>query len=34
MEEMSSRLPGTLSSDLDGTYEMPDGPRGMLLGAA
>jgi hypothetical protein len=28
---MSTRLPGTVSSDLDATYAIPDGPRGMLL---
>ena len=32
MEETSTRLPGTVSSDLDATYAIPDGPRGMLLG--
>ena len=31
MEEMSTRLPGTVSSDLDAMYGIPDGPRGMLL---
>ena len=31
MEEMSTRLPGTVSSDLDLMYAIPDPTRGMLL---
>jgi hypothetical protein len=31
MEETSTRLPGTASSDLDATYTIPDDPRGMIL---
>jgi hypothetical protein len=31
MEETSTRLSGTVSSDLDATYTIPDDPRGMLL---